>query len=147
MLIEHVFLIMAFIVGILYRFSEIEYIWQYSTWRWKGKKQQPTWLRKWVTKWMRGDINKGQPGEFWWGFNRFTFSFFEDGYHFFGNFKMLLPYIFAFICVFYSIPVAWWAILMYWPVRSFGTSVGRKMILEEVNDRDIHGRKLEDNND
>jgi len=133
-------ILMSVAVGIFYRFSEVEYVWSKATWRWKGDNKQPVRLRSWVTYWMMGIIPEQKVKTWQWWFHRLTFSFFEDGYHFFGNLQTFLPYISIVACSGYilynglSIDINWWTLIvlsLVWPLRWIGTQLGRWLLMTE----------------
>ena len=118
-------LIYAFIIGIAYTFSEIEYIWSKGTWSHDifGNKRLFE-LRSWVTDWMKGNVE----------IDREYFSFFEDGYHFFGNLPIVLLGIYIFLvgilnCV---ITIEIYEAVLFFPVRWLGRKIGWKLICKWI---------------
>lgn len=80
--------IVAFLIGLMYRLSEVEYIWNKATNMYKYGRKISVRSRIWIPPWMKGTYK--WKGKFWFWFHRLTFSFFEDGYHFFGNLPTVL---------------------------------------------------------
>lgn len=85
-------LIIAFLVGIFYRFSEPEYIWQYYK----------NGLRNWVPLWLYGETHYSEKQR---KFHKYTLSIFEDGYHFFHGATVFIIVSGAGILYYYSIQV------------------------------------------
>ena len=117
--------ILGFVLGVIYRFSEIEYIWSKGTWRWNGLTRERYVLRDWVTPWMMGDIPHQVAGSWQWYFHRMTFSMFEDAYHFFRNLELI---IYLFLTTYY---ITWFNVTMIILARYVGTQVGREMIIQK----------------
>lgn len=116
-----ILLLIFFISGVCYRLSEIERVWKNATWDYRWGKKLKIKIAPWVTDWMKGDndppINDLQRWALFW-FHRFTFSFFENGYHFFRNFPfvVLFPAYFlsGFVTDHISLLQIWYLFLARW---------------------------------
>lgn len=133
--------ILAILLGIIYRFSEVEYVWGKSYlagqtgWRWKGDKVQYYRLRGWCKGWVVGLVPAQVKGTWQWYFHRLTFSVFEDGYHFFN--ALLIVVVFCVVRL-WSGDTIELIIIVFW--RFIGTQAGRMMIIQDIKgvDRGRH---------
>ena len=130
--------IIAYLAGIFYRFSEVEYIWAKAYlagnklgWRWgRDSNVQYYLLRNWCKGWMSGILTKGWgPNSSWfWRFHRMTGSMFEDGYHTFRLLTQLSLFALGGL-------TSWniWELLIIVVIRWIGTQTGRAMIIKDVD--------------
>ena len=124
-------MILWFLAGVCYSYSEIQHIWGLKGWSYNSKGERVDYyMRTWIlnnTKlyyWMAGSWGKTQKQS---NFERYTLSIFSNAYHFFRKAEqvlLVLPFL-IFDVQLWTIPIA---VLLWW----LGRKVGLYTIIEEV---------------
>ena len=123
-------MILWFLAGVCYSYSEIQHIWGWKGWSYNSKGERVDYyMRTWILHstlywWLTGKQGKTEKQS---NFERYTLSIFSNAYHFFRKAEqvlLVLPFL-IFDVELWTIPIA---VLLWW----LGRKIGLYTIIEEV---------------
>ena len=117
-------------LGWIYRLAETEYIWSLSTtWYERNWINTSSWLWRWLTGELAAEYSRA-----WEKFHAWTFSFFEDGYHFFGNLEWISVLVAATLAYYlnWTITIDGTTALAFWFCRFLGTQIGLRLLFKRI---------------